>query len=604
MKTTLLAAVILAALVATPLAAFAAPTRWIPSLRGGEHVAGEVLVKFKPGATDRSRLAAVAMRAHSLIADMQRGWAHVKTRAGESVDEAVATYAADPGVEYAQPNYVYRIAAAPDDADYGQLWAFENTGQAVSSVVQPGGALYYPYWGTAGSDANLEKAWDHITDCAGVVVAVVDTGVNYDHQDLAANMWDGGPSYPNHGYDAWDGDPDPMDRHGHGTHVAGIIGAVGDNAIGTTGVCWTARIMAVRVLDSSGGGTTLSILEGLDFAVAHGAKVINMSLGGGDASDALLSDAIADAANAGVVVVVAAGNGDENGDGVNNDATPTYPCNFPHANLICVAALDQTLQLARFSNYGATSVDVGAPGINILSTWSGTTGNVASPLAAGWTLTSTTPGTGWATVGGNFLVDPWDYPYGLYKANTDDRAYKAFPVADVVTAQLWAAVDVFNGDHFRIRCSGNASDPFAGGGTLLADFTDEVSGGWAYPIGGEVPPACLGASWTLGFQLQSGSLRNWGVEVMDLSITTLSLNATSYNTATGTSMATPIVAGLATMLRAYNPQFTPADVVGAIVQGGRSAPSLAGKTTSGRAVDAMRALAYVNPPTGLTATVH
>jgi subtilisin family serine protease len=409
----------------------------------GSHVADEVLVKFKPVFAAQNRTAAVAARGHSVLANLhQPGWVRVRFDARQTMAQALAAYRNDPDVEYAQPNYIYRATAAPNDTQYGQLWALKNFGQAI------GTATYTPASGTPGADINVEKAWDLITDCSSVVVAVVDTGVNYTHEDLAGNMWNGGPGFPNHGTDFVSNDNDPMDLNGHGTHVAGIIGAAGNNGTGTTGVCWKASIMAVRVLNAAGSGTTASVIQGVGFAVSQGAKVINMSLAGGGAFDQAFSGAITNARANDVAVVVAAGN-----EANNNDAGGArYPCNFTHSNLTCVAALDQNYALASFSNWGAASVDVGAPGTNILSMW----------------------------------------------------------------------------------------------------------------IGG----------------------------------------TSTYNTISGTSMASAEVAGLAAMLRAYNPRFTFADVVNAIRKGGRAAASLAGKTVSGNSIDVMSSLAFINPPAGLTAAVQ
>jgi subtilisin family serine protease len=416
-----------------------------PPALASEYVPDEVLVKFKPTAGMQARMAAMAARGHSVVANLnQPGWSRVKVVAGQTMEAALAAYRNDADVEYVQPNYIYRAAAAPNDAEYGQLWAFRNTGQTVGT--------YIPNFGTLGDDMNIEPAWDHITDCSSVVVAVLDSGVNYNHQDLAANMWNGGSGFPNHGYDFIGDDDDPMDESGHGTHVAGIVGAMGNNGTGTTGVCQKASIMAVRVLDATGSGTTATATQGIDFAVTNGARVINMSFIGGGSPDTLFSNAIANAQNSDVVVVVVAGNETNENDAAGG---ARYPCNFTQPNLVCVAALDQNYALANFSNWGATSVDVGVPGTNILSTWAG-----------------------------------------------------------------------------------------------------------------------------------AGS------------------NNSSYNTIDGTSMASPEVAGLATMLRAFNPQYTFVDTVGAIKNGGRSVPALAGKTTTGKAVDVMSSLAFINPPTGLTATVQ
>ncbi|MEX2198385.1 MAG: S8 family peptidase [Burkholderiales bacterium] len=416
-------------------------------LGGGVYVAGEVLVKFKPVSSAQDRIASVAALGHAVVANLhQPGWVRVRIATGQSMGQVLATYHSDTRVAAAQPNYIYRNAAVPNDALYGQLWAFKNTGQIVGAT-----GSNVPMSGAAGNDMGLEPAWDHIADCSSVVVAVIDSGVNYTHQDLGSNMWDGGAGFPNHGHDFVDNDNDPTDQSGHGTHVAGILGAVGNNGTGTTGVCQRTRIMAVRVLDHTGVGTTATTMQGIGFAVTHGARVINMSLVSSGGFDPALSDAITGAQNGDVVVIVAAGN-----EGRNNDlaGNATFPCAFTQPNLLCVAALDQNYALADVSNWGATSVDVGAPGTNILST--------------------------------------------------------------------------------------------------------------------------------------SG----------------VNLNSTSYGTMNGTSMASPEVAGLAAMLRAFNPRYTYADTVGAIKNGGRSVPALAGKTTTGKAVDVMSSLAYINPPTGLTATLQ
>jgi len=566
-----------------------------------KYVPGEVLVKFKPKATAQIRLATVASQGHSVLANLnQPGWVHLKVGAGQTVKGALAAYQNDPSIEYVQPNYIYHLAAVPNDTQYGQLWAFKNTGQVISNGTYP------PNFGTPGADINIEKAWDHITDCSNVVVAVVDSGVNYNQEDLADNMWNGGSTYPNHGFNYVDNNKDPMDLHGHGTHVAGIIGAAGNNTKGTTGVCWKANIMAVRAADSTGQLTTANIIQGVNFAVANGAKVINMSLGGGSDFDQAYSDAITNAQTNDVVVVVAAGNETSNND---SGTTPVYPCNFPQPNLICVAALDQSYQLANFSNYGSTSVDVGAPGTNILSTYAGTEGLITDSLTSGWTGSTTTSG-GWVyktlTVTGvpiPFLVNPGTYPTGQYNDNTDDRAYKSFNLAGVNVALLNASfvIDVMSGDYFRVGYSSTGGDPFAGG------IIDGVTGVATYPNIISVTEDisnCISANCGIGFQLQSDSaLASLGAAVAGFSIKTLALNTTTYKIDMGTSMASPEVAGLAAMLRAHNPQYTYADVVNAIKQGGRAVSTLAGKTTTGKSIDVMSSLAYINPPTGLTATV-
>ncbi|MGK5087085.1 S8 family serine peptidase [Bdellovibrionota bacterium FG-2] len=587
----------------TPPAAAPTPTP--------QYVKGEVLVKFKPSATLPDRHATIMLHQHALLADLpQPGWTHLKLGSDQKVEEVIAAYKNDPSVEYAQPNYIYHTTAIPNDTQYGQLWALKNTGQTVKSILQEGDTMYSTHNpGIPGADINIEKAWDHITDCSSVVVAVVDSGVNYNHEELASNVWNGGAEFAHHGYDFVDDDDDPMDLNGHGTHVAGIIGAAGNNAKGTTGICWKARIMAVRVMGAGGHGDTAAIVKGVDFAVNNGAKVINMSIGGSDPFDPLYSESITSAQRADIVVVVSAGNDTTDNDGF---FTPSYPCNFTNPNLICVAALDQSYQLASFSNYGWFSVDVGAPGANILSSWAGTSGKIADSLTSEWTFTPATGSWAYGTlqpegVTTSALLNPPTYPNSTYKSSTDARAYKQFNLAgkDVALLRTSRIVDLPSGDTQMAYYNKTGGDPFGIDGTMVRSETSQATSypyfsHWETDLSG-----CKSATCSVGFQRLSDATlpKDLGVGIIDFKITTLALNTTSYNTARGTSMASPVVAGLATMLRAHNPRYTYTEVINAIKKGGQLNLSLIGNTTTSNAIDVMSSLAFINQPTGLEATV-
>lgn len=571
-----------------------------------QYVPDEVLVTFKPGISTQASKSAVAALSGTTLATVQPGVLHVKLKPGQTVKAALAAYGADPSVQAVQPNFIYHIQAVPASTQYGQLWGFKNTGQTIAppaAYVQGEGWVYptnNP--GVAGNDMDIEPAWGIITDCSSAVVAVVDTGINYNQQDLAANMWVNA-SYPNHGinYTAEGAANDPMDYNGHGTHVAGIIGAAGTV---TNGVCWKASIMAVRVADSAGSSTTSLITKGINFAVANGAKVINISMGG-SGNDPLLSTAISNAQASDVVVVVAAGNNTANNDAA---ATPTYPCNYTQANLVCVAALDQSYQMASFSNYGSTSVDVGAPGTNILSTFAGASTYTVDPLNAGWAFATTSFGAGWgyATANGgtlNILADPVTTLSGTnYGANTIDTANKTFNLsgANVAVLSSYHYISLATGSTFYLNYSTNGTS-FVTATSTPGPVGPLLSNGvfWS----GNISP-CISATCTVQYKLTSGTSVAQGPVVTYMALSTLTWNNTSYNTLNGTSMATPEVAGLATMLRAYNPKYTYADTVAAIKNAGRPTASLSGKTTTGKAVDAMASLAYINPPTGLTATIQ
>jgi subtilisin family serine protease len=589
----------------------------------GRYVPGEVLVKYRPSIAARARAASVALQGHALIAELpEPGWAQVRVGAGETVAAAVAAYQSDPAVEYAQPNFIYHAFKEPNDPLYlqKQIWGLNNSGQEIKNTyTQPAGLRAYEIDnpGTEGNDINAVKAWDTITDCSSVVVAVLDTGVNYDHEDLKANMWTSSPAsaYPKHGKNFIDGSDDPMDHDGHGTHVAGTIGAVGNNNLGVTGVCWKASIMAVKVL-GVGGGTTVQITDGIRFAVGQKARVINMSLGGYfDTFDKAYSDAIKSAKDAGIAVIAAAGN-----EASDNDKAIVYPCNFSKDfdNVVCVAGLDQKYALYNKTNYGLTTVNVGAPATNILSTWAGTTvWNVADlTSSSGWTSTSTAGGgwtfstyrSQWGTDDG-CLVDPSTFPVGQYRKGTDDRAYRTFAVgaANVAVLKFGAEYEIGALDSFKVGFQQGASvvDPFAGAGTVRVPVPPRSSGGAMAQLEFDVT-ACQNSNCSVGFQLQSASTGDAakGVRIADLYISTLSRNSTSYNTITGTSMATPAVAGVVALILAYNPLYTYLDAVTVIKESGRALDVLKGKTTTGRAVDAAAALAFILPPTGVSAKVQ
>lgn len=582
------------------------PIRQFQPQPQASHVADEVLVKFKPSVSARFKTQTIEAYGHRRVQELSSsGYVQVKLKPGTDVTQGVKLYSADPNIESVQPNYVYRTLATPVDTNYGQMWGLKNTAQPITGASYP---TNNP--GVAGRDMDMENAWDHQTNCSSVVVAVIDSGVNYTHQDLAANMWNGGTSYPNHGkYFANNladdtNDPMPVDANGHGTHVAGTIAAAGNNNLGTTGVCWQGSIMALRV-----DLTDVAIERAISFAVLQGAKVINMSLGGSSYS-AVFDSAITNARNNGVVVVVAAGNETNNND-IGGVGTARYPCNFAQDNLICVAALDQAYALANFSNYGATSVDVGAPGTNTLSTWPGSA--IPDDFNAGWTLTPVT--AAWSritncsvgsTVVPYLLVNPANWcAGGPYANNANDVIYKTFNLSNYLGASFsfFTVLETENGFDFAgIATNGTGGDPFVGG-TLLGEATGS-SGGQAFPAKFSLG-TCRTTTCSIGFRLRSDNIVTArGVAIFDFAINTAESGSAVYDIQNGTSMASPHVAGLAALIWSYNPGYTYNDVVSSVKNGGDAIPALAGITTTGRAVDAMGSLRYINPPSGVAAVVQ
>lgn len=579
-----------------------------------EFVEGEILVEFKQGIDTAQQMEAVlsslGSRSQQVISRRMRSM-RVKLPQEQSVQQAIIQYQANTNIKHAQPNYIYSATATPNDSQYGQLWGLKNSGQTITNSNY---TLNNP--GTPGADIDAELAWDEITDCSSVIVAVLDTGIDYTHQDLVANIWDGSAlGYPNHGIDFVDIDNDPIPTGGgehHGTHVAGTIGAISNNANATTGICWNASIMSVRVLDETGSGNTADIIMGIEFSADNGAGVMNMSFGAEIPLDQLFSNAITYAQARDVVVVVAAGNGGLDGVGDDNDGpgddgdtnTMFYPCNFTHDNLICAAALDQAYSLTTFSNYGATDVDVGAPGANILSNYPGYTTN--ETFVSSWTLTGNWNITNCSgALPFNILVDPADWcTLGLYMPNADDRAYKGYDISGVNAASFTygGLLELGLGDYFFSAYDATGNDPFDGTDDVQLD---SITNGYYELISYHDLSGCLTSSCAIGFRLQSDGIigaDEYGIAIVPFTIDSLVFGTNITSLGDGTSMASSHVAGVATMVRAYNPDYTYSDTVAAIKGGGESASSLTGKTSTGMAINAMGSLAYINPPTGISVT--
>ena len=364
----------------------------------------EVLVRFRAG-TSEERIQADAARLHDRVEDeieSVEGLVAIEDLDGEDAEEVVRDYASLPEVEYAEVNQVIRaeplesssisarfvspeFEGGPNDPLLAEQWGLINTGQRE---------------GKAQADISALAAWSKTHGSQKVVVAVLDSGVDYTHPDLVNNMWhrpDDLDMYfdPQLGVmDDYDGfsavgeERDPMDENGHGTHCAGIVGAEGDNGEGIAGVNWKVEIMPLKFMGKGGFGTTKDAIEAINYVIARksdgvNVRVISASWGSRQRSKAL-EDVIRKAGEADILFVAAAGN-----DSADADRTPHYPSGYKLPNVVSVAALDRRDQLASFSNYGAKSVHLAAPGKEILSTWldgayeehSGT--SMATPFVAG-----------------------------------------------------------------------------------------------------------------------------------------------------------------------------------------------------------------------------
>jgi len=355
---------------------------------GRAYVPGELIVKFKPGVP-------VARKALSVQGQKVRDFAFIGAEhwkiGKSSVEAAVAALEANPDVEYAEPNYLLYALETPNDPSLSLLWGLNNTGQADGGGTP----------GTVDADIDAVEAWDTFTGSADVIVAVIDSGVDYTHPDLAANAWTNPGEIAGNGIDddfngfiddvhGWDfanDDSDPMDDNDHGTHCSGTIGGVGNNGVGVAGVNWDVSIMGLKFLTSAGSGSTADAIGCIEYATLMGVDVMSNSWGGGG-YDPALEAAIQAAYAADIFFVAAAGN-----SGSDNDVTDNYPSNYEVGNVIAVMATNNRDQRVVepgwwSSSYGATTVDIAAPGLYIYSTvpggydtFSGT--SMATPHVAG-----------------------------------------------------------------------------------------------------------------------------------------------------------------------------------------------------------------------------
>ncbi len=575
------------------------------------YVPHEVLVRFDPGVDEAEKAGIRETLGATLIQEIAGiGVEYWRLPSDLNAAEAAAQLNETPGVTYAEPNYLYAPQMIPDDPQFSSLWYLQNTGQTVNGVG-----------GTPDADISAPAAWDMDTGSQAVVIAVIDSGVAVDHPDLTDNIWTNTAETPDNGADddgngyaddvcGWDfvnRDNNPSDYSkdlygdGYGTHVAGIIAAKGNNGVGTTGVMWRAQVMPLQIFDlfedSPFNATTVNIVLAVLYAVKNGANIINCSFGGPSFSRAQY-DAFDIADQNGVLVTAAAGN-----DGHDNDAFSTYPANYDLDNIVSVAATDAFDGLASYSNYGEISVDVAAPG-----------GNDSSS-----NIYSTTPpkrevmfADDFESSDGNWLTsgvyEDWfiafDPDFNSHVVMDSTGLYHENEESYIRTRQRIQAEN-FRGLNLRFNIFYQLE---TGYDELTVEFSeDDIDYSSIYRITGFSTGRERLVLWSndtdfdnfyLRFKLTSDGSKNYeGVLMDDISLTGIDWRfvGDEYGYKSGTSMATPMVSGLAGLIWSKNPDLTCGEVKQILLDTVDPIDSLVKKVVSGGRINAEKALAAAIP---------
>ena len=465
------------------------------------------------------------------------GLSLVALPANMTVQDATSYYTGKAGVLYAEPDYYRSISAVPTDPDFWRQWGLQNTGQVYRENTTPG---------IAGADIRVTDGWNQTTSGNGTLVAVLDTGVDYQHPDLAANIWTDNAT-GTHGYDALTGTLDPMDQNNHGTHCAGIIGAVANNGIGGSGVAWNATIMPVRWIDSNGYGKVSDEINAILWASHHGAKIFSCSYGFSSSSRAE-RDVIA---NTSALFVFAAGNDDQN-----IDDSPQYPASYGLPNMIVVASTTANDTRSSFSNYGNKN---GSPREHRAPMSSRPSEVTYSPVPV-YLDPFTTLGN-WS-IGGNWTLDTTRFVsepasvhghLGSGTFNTTNAPIVLAPISGSINLSTISDPVV----SYQVAMRGTfmlVSLEISKDGYLWSTVdTALISSNQDFMLKqAQIPDKFK--NMTVGFRFVAEGW-NADVNIDDLSVSDGygTLKEPKWGYLSGTSMATPMVAGVATLLSGYDP---------------------------------------------------
>jgi subtilisin family serine protease len=558
---------------------------------------GELLVQYKSGRS--ATRSAVLERSGRIYRSQAIGNSRVHRvilESDASMERAMAAFQNDPEVEFVEPNYLVHTQASAGDTYFNRQWGLSNSGQKVNGIA-----------GTTGADLDARLAWDISTGDGRIVVAVIDTGCDLNHPDLKANIWtnpgeipgngidDDGNQYIDdvHGWDFSDQDNDPQDASGHGTHVAGIIGAEGDNARGVAGVAWRVSIMPLRFMDAFEEGSTADAIRAIDYALAKGAKIINCSWGGPGYSRALQNVM----AGANALFICAAGNNSQD-----TDVHPFYPASLGEDNILSVAASNVMDELAWFSNFGSGTVDVAAPGAGIFSLSNSRRMLWADDFNSGYFDDWTTGGNG----------DKWNVSYPQTLPASPALAISS-PENYANNANTWAQAPVqdlssASATQLTFRITGQTE---ANADYLYLELSTDGTGWYSQPLqmsgvintGGISGPMSF---WTtaradlgpwdgqaqlfirLRFASNASNVQT-GFFIDDLVLTAAG-SQDSYQYMQGTSMAAAYVSGLAALILSEDDSLTSRELKSIIESSVDLNQNLLGQVASGGRVNAFNAL--------------
>ena len=575
------------ALAIAPAAAAESPGR----------VPGEVIVKFE----ERSSAAARATAREGVGASGRGlgrpGLELVELQPGTPVRRAVERLERRDDVAYAEPNFYYEPYAKPNDPRFDELWGLDNTGQTVRGRS-----------GMTDADIDAPQAWNTTTGSRSIQVAVVDSGIAYDHPDLAPNIWtnpgetgtggggadrrsngvdDDGNGYVDdwRGYDFRGEDNSPFDLVGHGSHVAGTVGGRGDNAFGVAGVNWRVGLMALKAGDTFAPDNA-SAIEAFEYAADNGAEVVNASFGSPFRSRAL-AETIESSDD--TLFVAAAGN-----LGANNDREPDYPCNYPARNMVCVAASTMDDKLAKFSNFGREKVDLAAPGERVVSAQPELTSafedDFETSLTGRWTTGGANDTWGRDAFAGEHSLS--DSPGLRYLNDTDSFARSPLLALNAPNGCRvdWGMFLSTAGrdDYLQLDVSSDGAS-----WRKVARFSEFSE----LPFYSEEIEGVTASSAYIRFVLRSdGSRRGEGADIDDLKVTCAksTYSAGSFVDFEGTSMAAPHVAGVAGLLFAERPGASIRRVRAALLDGVDRLRKDDDKVATGGRLNARKALAELD----------